>query len=81
MGCIDRQYYKFSRKECERNSCPLEFDSIEYDLKLSFLTYTEEKSTVGLIVFYPALEYTFIRESPLMTELGLFANIGGNLEL
>ena len=81
LGCIDRQYYNFSRKECERNSCPLECDSIEYDLKLSSLTYPEEKSTVGLIVFYPALEYTFIRESPQMTELGLFANIGGTLGL
>ena len=36
---------------------------------------------MGLIVFYPALEYTFIRESPQMTELGLFADIGGTLGL
>ena len=81
LGCIDRQYYNFSREECERNSCPLECDSIEYDLKLSGLTYPNKNTTLRLIVYYSSLEYTIIKEFPQTTELGLFANIGGTLGL
>jgi hypothetical protein len=87
--CSDSIYFSFSREECERNWCPLECDSVEYDLCISSLAYSNGGksenalksmlATVHLIVYYPTLEYTFVKESPQTTELDLFGTVGGTL--
>jgi hypothetical protein len=87
--CSDSIYFSFSREECERNWCPLECDSVEYDLCISSLAHSKRVqsedalkpmlATVHLIIYYPTLEYTFIKESPQTTELDLFGTIGGML--
>ena len=83
LVCMDsQQYNNFCPEECEKKWCPLECDSIEYDLKISSLVYSSRNAaTLRLFIYYQSLDYTFIRESPQMTELDLFANIGGTLGL
>jgi len=89
--CWQEVYQNYNREECERKWCPLECDSVEYDLGLSSLVYPSMNSqrdsqynmsssaTVRFVVFYSTLEYTFIKESPQTNKLDLFAKIGGTL--
>ena len=90
LACTDNLYFIHDREECEKVSCPLECTSVDYDLSVSSLVYSNSlnvlneknsdfSSTVHLIIYYSTLEYTFINESPQTTELGLFASIGGTL--
>ena len=87
LACTDNLYFIHDREECEKVSCPLECNSVDYDLSVSSLVYSNSlneknsdfSSTVHLIIYYSTLEYTFINESPQTTELGLFASIGGTL--
>ena len=79
--CIENLYSNHSREECEKNSCPLECDSIEYDLKVSSLVLPQKQTIARLVVYYHSLEYTFIKESAQTTQIELFANIGGTLGL
>ena len=87
LACTDNLYFIHDREECEKSSCPLECTSVDYDLSVSSLVYSNSlseknsdfSSTVHLIVYYSTLEYTFINETPQTTELGLFASIGGTL--
>jgi hypothetical protein len=87
LACADNLYFIHDREECEKVSCPLECNSVDYDLSVSSLVYSNSlsernsdfSSTVHLIIYYYTLEYTFISESPQTTELGLFASIGGTL--
>ena len=99
--CHLNVFYKYSRQECVRTSCPLECDSVHYDLSVTSLAYpslqlyesqndelkrnqTYESFKASLIqfnVFYPSLEYTIIKESPKLTALDLFGQIGGTLNI
>jgi hypothetical protein len=87
LACFLEIYYNYSREECEKMSCPLECNSIEYDLSLTSLSQpdyiqsTKNNNIANIVVYYPTLEYTIIKESPQTTELGLFAKIGGTLSL
>jgi hypothetical protein len=83
LACTDNLYFIHDREECEKVSCPLECNSVDYDLSVSSLVYSSPNSSsmVHLIVYYPTLEYTFIKESAQTTELALFANIGGTLSI
>ena len=78
-ACFMNIYTYYSREECEKNLCPLECNSVQYDLSLSSLSFTNNNLNVQLVIYYPALEYTIIKESPQTTGLDLFAKIGGTL--
>jgi hypothetical protein len=40
--CLTQQYYHFNLGECKINFCPLECDSIKYDLTLSILIFPSQ---------------------------------------
>jgi hypothetical protein len=40
--CLSSQYYNFNLDDCQTNYCPLECDSIKYDLTLSSLVFPSE---------------------------------------
>jgi hypothetical protein len=42
FGCLGQQYFNFNLDECKTNFCPLECDSIQYDLTLSSLVYPSQ---------------------------------------
>jgi hypothetical protein len=108
--CIYQQEKSFNTSECQVKSCPLECDSVKYELSLSSqtnpslkefyslsaydkdhyekllgrspLTYDLFKSMwISLNVYYPTLEYTMISETPKITLIDLFTQIGGSLSL
>jgi hypothetical protein len=41
--CLGQQYYNFNLEECKTNFCPLECDSIKFDLTLSSLVYPSQR--------------------------------------
>ena len=41
-ACLSSQYYNFNLADCQTNYCPLECDSIKYDLTLSSLLFPSE---------------------------------------
>jgi hypothetical protein len=70
--------------------CPLECDSIKYDLSYSFtkpLVSIESLLNISLNdiiyinVYYESLDYTNINQVAKMDEWDLISNIGGNLGL
>ena len=81
--CFTKAFYKVDIKKCASDYCPLECDSIQYDISVSSLIYPslndyynlhilesyEEWRTqsVRIIVYYPQLDYTSIQETPAMT--------------
>ena len=108
LFCLREQKANFNAKECEKNFCPLECDSIKYDLVLSSIVFPNLKGFNSLSessikymqrevsnqsltydlfkqmylqfnVFYPYLEYSEMSESPKMSIIDLFTQIGGSL--
>jgi len=108
--CAYKLEKTFNPSECQTKSCPLECDTVKYELSLSSqtnpglkefyslsakeidhyekllgrrpLTYDLFKSMwISLVVCYPTLEYTMISETPKVTLIDLFTQIGGSLSL
>ena len=68
------------------SDCPLECDSIKYEISHSFnkliiKNETSLSNKVQFIVFYERPEYTVIDQIAQMTVFDLMSNIGGNLGL
>ena len=42
LSCLEENFSNFNLETCQTNSCPLECDSISYDLTLSSLEYPDE---------------------------------------
>ena len=66
--------------KCALNSCPLECNSVRYDVTISNLNSILSSYSLGFIdVFYQSLAYTEITEIPKMVVIDLLGQIGGNL--
>ena len=92
IECCKAALISFNLDDCQTKYCPLECDTIKYDLTLSSLDSTNqnyfvnvsnlsELSFVSFHVYYPSLQYTLLTESPKMTIADLFSQIGGSLGL
>ena len=92
FNCFHNHYNTYNRSECAIKSCPLECNSIEYDLSVSSLLYSSSMKdnfthpsyttpSLRLLVYYPSLDFTILNESPKTTLLDLFSQIGGTLSI
>ena len=92
--CLLSFYHQeFDPVKCATDYCPLECNSIQFDLTLSSLlsslpgvsssiSYQEYvMQTVTILVYYPQLEFTLLEETPAMSLASLIANLGGTLGL
>ena len=84
--CSENQINNFESSECITASCPLECDSVKYELEYSIgnprcqpQKNRESEGITSLSVFYPSLEYTQISESPQTTFINLLTQLGGSL--
>ena len=105
--CLDDKKKNFNVQECRERSCPLECDSVTFDLSLSSLinphlkefnsfspqeiaayqkviganlTYEGFRTTwINVKVYFSTLQYTEISESPKVSIIDLFTQIGGSL--
>ena len=78
IGCY--RYVNIDAVTCASDFCPLECNSIEYDLSVSSLI-SWDQSLVEIRVYYPQLEYTLLQVTPAMTLSSLIANLGGIMGL
>ena len=85
-NCADNAYFQVDFVKCASDYCPLECDSIQYDLTASSLilpfqaNYEEKRlQYINFFVFYSQLDYTLIQENPAMSLANLIANIGGTM--
>ena len=70
--------------KCASESCPLECDSIQYDLTLSSVISDLNhiiNQSLKVYIYYTELEYTLIQVTPAMSLANLIANLGGTLGL
>ena len=89
IECGSRQYINLNLNECQTKYCPLECDTIRYDLTLSSLAFNHQYeffnefkySNVIFQVYYSSTQYTLLTESPKMSLADLFSQIGGALGL
>jgi hypothetical protein len=85
--CADGEVNTFDKSSCVTKHCPLECDSVKYELENSIgfhlsLPYTDYDycpycTTIN--VFYTNLEYTVIAETPQTTLVSLLSQFGGSL--
>jgi hypothetical protein len=73
--------------------CPLECDSIKYDISISFTKFSSNEflslyeinvnvnNLISIDIYYENLEYTNISQLPKMDLFDLISNIGSNLSL
>ena len=78
--CFQEIYFNIDLAKCASNYCPLECDSIAYELSVSSLNGYNSLSvssadTVHIKVYYSQLEYTFIQEVPAMSLIDLIASL------
>lgn len=71
-------FYKNSLVEKCSKFCPLECDSISYDVSInSFKNENKVKNETEIYVYYRDLKYTSITQQPKMKVFDLISNIGG----